>query len=123
MAKVPLYPDPAHLSNVEPEWYSNGAGDECWRIYFRGGAHPSRWDQFRTFGPTDARFDHHQSDNDGHAVLYIAKSPVTCLAEVFQKTRTIHRTDRKPILVGFALQTLSLPLPFNLTRCLVISIK
>ena len=34
--------------------------------------------------------------------MYLAASPVTCLAEVFQKTRTIHRTHRMPALVGFA---------------------
>lgn len=31
------------------------------------------------------------------------KSPVTCIAEIFQKTRTIHRSHQKPALVGFAL--------------------
>ena len=34
--------------------------------------------------------------------MYLAASPVTCLAEVFQKTRTIHRTHRMQALVGFA---------------------
>ena len=33
--------------------------------------------------------------------MYLAASPITCLAEVFQKTRTIHRTHRMPALVGF----------------------
>lgn len=70
----------------------------------RSGEHPSRWNQFRTFGPTDARFDHQVegSPGEGRAVMYLAASPVTCLAEVFQKTRTIHRTHRRPALVGFA---------------------
>ena len=80
-------------------------GDELWRDYFRAGEHASRWDQFWTFGPTDARFDHHVEDQPdaGRAVMYLAVSPVTCLAEVFQKTRTIHRALRKPALAGFAL--------------------
>ena len=39
----------------------------------------------------------------GRAVMYLAPSPVTCLAEIFQKTRTIHRTHRMPALVGFAM--------------------
>ena len=36
------------------------------------------------------------------AIMYLALNPVTCLAEVFQKTRTIHRTHHAPALVGFA---------------------
>ena len=105
MAKVPRNPDPARLATVEPEWFPESIDDPLWRIYFRGGAHPSRWNQFRSFGPTDARFDHHveERNDSGRAVIYLAKSPVTCLAEVFQKTRTIHRSDRKPALVGFSL--------------------
>ena len=102
MVKVPRRPDPERLANTDPEWYDSAAGDELWRVYFRGGAHPSRWDRFRAFGPTGARFDHHQNDDHEQAVLYVARSPVTCLAEVFQKTRTIHRRHRKPVLVGFA---------------------
>ena len=74
-------------------------------MYFRGGEHPSHWSQFRTFGPIDARFDHPMEDQAGagRAVMYLALSPVTCLAEVFQKTRTIHRTHRMPALVGFTM--------------------
>ena len=34
--------------------------------------------------------------------MYLAANPVTCLAEVFQKTRTIHRSRAAPALVGFA---------------------
>lgn len=105
MPKVPQHPDLERLRSTDPAWYSLRPGDELWRVYFRAGEHPSRWDQFRTFGPTDARFDHHLvGDPDaGRSVIYSALSPVTCLAEVFQKTRTIHRAQRKPALVGFAL--------------------
>lgn len=105
MPKVPQRPDLDRLSSTDPEWYRVEVGDELWRVYFRDGDHPTRWSQFRTFGPTDARFDHHlkgQSDT-GRAVMYLALSPVTCFAEVFQKTRTIHRTHLKPVLVGFAM--------------------
>lgn len=78
---------------------------QLWRVYFRSGEHPSRWNQFRTFGPTDARFDHQieGSRGVGRAVMYLALNPVTCFAEVFQKTRTIHRAHRQPTLVGFGL--------------------
>ena len=105
MPKVPQYPDLDRLTSTRPEWYVVKPGDELWRVYFRSGEHPSRWNQFRAVGPSDARFDHHlvgQPDS-GRAVMYLAGSPVTCLAEVFQKTRTIHRIHCRPALVGFAI--------------------
>ncbi|MDE0224964.1 MAG: RES family NAD+ phosphorylase [Gammaproteobacteria bacterium] len=103
MPKVPQYPNLDTLDSTAPEWRSVEPGDELWRVYFRGGEHPSRWNQFRTFGPTDARFDHQLEGQPakGRAIMYLALNPVTCLAEVFQKTRTIHRSHRKPALVGF----------------------
>ncbi|MCY3839848.1 MAG: RES family NAD+ phosphorylase [Gammaproteobacteria bacterium] len=101
---VPQHPDLDRLESTEPQWHSVEPGELLWRVYFRSGEHPSRWNQFRVFGPTDARFDHHLEDSPGagRAVMYLASSPVTCLAEVFQKTRTIHRTHRRGALVGFA---------------------
>ena len=104
MTKVPQHPNLDRLESTAPEWRRIEAGDELWRLYFRGGEHPSLWNQFRTVGPTDARFDHHLDGrtDTARAVMYLALNPVTCLAEVFQKTRTIHRTHKKPALVGFA---------------------
>ena len=58
MPKVPQHPDLGRLKAVDPEWYRVEPGDELWRVYFRSGEHPSRWSQFRTFGPIDARFGH-----------------------------------------------------------------
>ncbi len=107
MSKVPRHPDLDGLKATAPEWFPVERGEELWRVYFRGGAHPTRWNQFRSFGPTDARFDHQiegQPDS-GRAVMYLALNPVTCLAEVFQKTRTIHRKHRIPALVGFVATT------------------
>jgi len=105
--KVPQHPDLHRLRSTAPAWYPVEPGDELWRVYFRGGEHPSRWNQFRSFGPTDARFDHQIEDqpDTGRAVMYLASSPVTCFAEIFQKTRTIHRAHKKPVLVGFAMQS------------------
>ena len=105
MPKVPQHPDLDRLNSTAPEWHPIRLGDQLWRVYFRSGQHPSRWNQFRTFGPTDARFDHQLQGQPEtrRAVMHLAFSPVTCLAEVFQKTRTIHRTHRKPALVGFAM--------------------
>lgn len=111
MPKVPRRPDPERLASLVPEIEILKAGTELWRIYFRGGRHPTRWNQFRSVGPVDAaRFDHHDPDDpepeegSGKQVMYLALNPVTCLAEVFQKTRTIHRQHRVPWLVGFSLQ-------------------
>ena len=103
MPKVPQQPDLERLKSTEPQWHSIKPGRKLWRVYFRSGEHPSRWNQFRTFGPSDARFDHHIDGlPDGRSVMYLALNPITCIAEVFQKTRTIHRTRRRPALVGFA---------------------
>lgn len=108
MPKVPLRPDPERLASLAPQIEVLKAGTELWRIYFRGGRHPTRWNEFRSVGPVDAaRFDHHDPDSDeGYEkqVMYLASNPVTCLAEVFRKTRTIHRQDRVPWLVGFSLE-------------------
>ncbi len=105
MAKVPRQPDPKCLAGVAPQWFRLAPGYLLWRIYFRGGAHPSQWNQFRSFGPTDARFDHHIGKGGTQSVLYLAKNPITCIAEVFQKTRTIHCGKSNPALVGFKLQS------------------
>ena len=118
MAKVPRRPDLYRIHSAQPAWHIVGIGEQLWRVYFRGGEHPSRWNQFRTFGPIDARFDHHLDDDpsSGRSAMYAAATPVTCLAEVFQKTRTVHRTHRSPALVGFAtarpLKLLDLTAPF-----------
>jgi len=59
VAKVPQHPDLDRLESTVPQWHAVEPGELLWRVYFRSGEHPSRWHQFRTFGPTDARFDHH----------------------------------------------------------------
>jgi RES domain len=80
------------------------------RIYFARGLHPSRWNQFRRFGPTSARWDHHLSNVDGEPMeqdrctLYCAPDIDTCAAEVFQATRRIDRIRNASMLVVFALQ-------------------
>jgi hypothetical protein len=80
------------------------------RIYYAAGPHPSRWNQFRNFGPTAARWDHHLPNSHGipatqsRSVLYCAPDIDTCAAEVFQATRRIDRTRNSPWLVVFALR-------------------
>lgn len=106
MPKVPRKPKSDHLQSLDPETVVLPRGTEIWRVYFRGGAHPTRWNDFRHVGPTDARFDHHVGSSpkqQSRSVLYAAADPVTCLAEVFQKERVIRRTARTGWLVGFEL--------------------
>lgn len=86
------------------------AGTTLARVYFTGGAHPTRWDVFRRFGPTNARYDHHLPDaaaaatEQDRSVLYAATDASTGLAEVFQHTRRIDRVRDAPWLVIFALR-------------------
>jgi RES domain len=80
------------------------------RVYFTASGYPTRWNEFRRYGPTNARFDHHLPDSDGaeqvqkRSVLYAATSAVTCLAEVFQETRRIDRVRAAPWLAIFPLE-------------------
>ena len=86
------------------------AGAVLARVYFIGGAYPTRWDAFRRYGPTNARYDHHHADASGNAieqdssVLYAAADARTCLAEIFQHTRRIDRVRNAPWLAIFALR-------------------
>lgn len=65
---------------------------------------------FRHFGPTSARFDHHLPGPDGEArqqdrgILYLALDGPTCIAEAFQKARTIDRKSGDPWLAGFRIR-------------------
>ncbi len=103
MAKFPEPPRKPALQALGPAISRLPAGSLLWRVYFRGGSRPTAWNTFRGFGPTDARFDHHLSPPraQARAILYAAKAGPTCLAEVYQATRTIDRHDREPWLVGF----------------------
>lgn len=110
MSKLPEPPGTAALRAIAPETLSLPADTLLARIYFATGSHPSRWSQFRSFGPLDARWDHHLPDASGNAVaqgraiLYCAPDIDTCVAEVFQATRRIDRTRSSPWLVVFTLR-------------------
>lgn len=106
MAKFPEPPSAADLRRVPPEIRQLLAGTLLWRIYFRGGDHPTYWDSLRSYGPTQGRFDHHVPPPrvQERSILYAAAHGVTCLAEVFQASRHIDRSQRDPWLVGFRLQ-------------------
>jgi len=104
MPKVPRQPTIERLNNLTLEIRDLPTAALVWRIYYRGGRHPTRWGDFRNVGPTNARFDHYLGDEPAQqerAVLCSAGNPVTCFAEVFQQTRVINRWHKDPWLVGF----------------------
>ncbi len=105
MAKFPEPPTAKGMAVIAPEVRTLPAGTRLWRIYFRGGRHPTFWDTFRSFGPTRSRFDHHlpPSRAQQRSIIYGALEGPTCLAEVFQQTRVIDRVASDPWLVGFDL--------------------
>lgn len=81
------------------------------RLHATSGRHPLRWDEFRRYGPTGARFDHQPSPPRVHpsrAVMYAA--PVlhggdappllrTCVAEVFRDRGAIELHRDSPYYV------------------------
>ncbi len=79
------------------------AGTTLWRIYFQGGSRPTRWQDFRRFGPTQNRFDHHLAPprTQARAIFYGAVHGLTCFAEVFQESREIDVRQHAPVLVAF----------------------
>ena len=110
MAKFPEPPPSSELSEIPAAEKTLGRGTLLWRVYRRGGSHPTLWQAFRHFGPLNGRFDHHLSDGAGkpqvqeRGVFYAALDLATCLAEVFQDTRAIHRNaGDQPWAVGFEL--------------------
>src|SRR3982074_801534 len=59
VAKFPEPPGVAALGGIAPQTLTLAADTQLARIYFAAGPHPSRGNQFRSFGPTAARWDHH----------------------------------------------------------------
>ena len=113
MAKLPNPPGIDELSKIPPQIKTISVGTEVSRVYFANSTHPTHWNQFRHFGPTASRFDHHLLDTSGtsfvqdRGIMYVAAGPEaasTCLAEVFQSKRTIDRNAGLPIYVGFVLE-------------------
>lgn len=120
MVKVPREPSLDTLRALQPPFQELAVGTRLWRLYYRGGRHPTRWSEFRHVGPLDGRFDHHVPDDTGkptlqeRSVLYAARHPWTCLAEAYQATRVINRDHKQPWLVAFELAK---PVPLlDLTR-------
>lgn len=105
MAKFPEPPDIATLVAIPADLTTLPTGTELWRIYARGGPHPTLWNTFRSYGPTLSRFDHHFEPPrmQDRAILYCAAAGPTCLAEVFQDTRTVDRSAHDAWIVAFEL--------------------
>ena len=107
MVKLPNRPDRVRLERLPPSLISLPTGTLLHRIYRRGGEHPAGWRDFRHFGPTPARFDHHACDERGGAhvqrrgILYLSTDMPTALAEVFQERRNVNRSHMRPWLVTF----------------------
>lgn len=115
MAKLPRPPGVDALQTISPQLTCVTAGRRVFRIFRASGRYPGAWDQFRYFGPTSARFDHHRSDSKGQpctsdrGVLYGAlndqqSAVTTCIAEFFQINRTIDRNAGDPVLAAFAIK-------------------
>lgn len=110
MPKFPEPPGVAALVHIAPQTLVLPADTMLARIYFAAGPHPSRWNQFRSVGPSAARWDHHLPNARGvpteqsRAVFYCAPDVDTCVAEVFQATRRIDRTRNAPGLAVLALR-------------------
>jgi hypothetical protein len=110
MAKFPRPNSTAEIRNTRPEVRTLREGTVLARVYFSADTSPTRWNDFRKYGPTNARFDHHLLDKRGESyvqersILYCAGSAVTCLSEVFQQTRRIDRVRSAPWLAVFELQ-------------------
>jgi len=102
MVKLPE-PSATQISSTPPAIKVLPAGTELWRVYFRQGPHPTLWNEFRSYGPTSARFDHHEPPPrlQARGVSYVASAGLTALAEVFQELRLIDRQAREPWLVSF----------------------
>lgn len=103
---MPKFPEPPTSLATAADVAVVKSGTVVWRIYETTAAHPVAWDTFRFFGPTAARFDHHDPPPtvQSKGILYGAKGITTCLAEAFQAARFVDRALNAPWLVGFELQ-------------------
>ena len=76
MPKLPFPPSVDDLRSIGAEEIVLPAGAHLARIYSSGGKHPTQWNQFRYWGPTESRFDHHLVNSDGKAHLQDGKKNV-----------------------------------------------
>lgn len=108
MVKVPDPPSVAELVALGPDPVAVIAQTVLWRIHGTTGPHAVAWNRLRTAGPLpSARWDPHPDgpvvEGSGEGVLYLALDVPTCLAEVYQTTRTIARRRASAYLTGLRL--------------------
>ena len=106
MPKFPEPPTPSELAAIGADVHVLPAGTRIWRVYFQAGAHPTTWNQFRAWGPTDSRFDHQLPPPclQAREILYGAVgsgAAVTAIAEVFQASRVVEANRRAPAWAAF----------------------
>lgn len=116
MSEVLPRPDHQRILDATPrrtEVAILAAGTRITRLHRLGGPHQLRWGEFRTWGPTTSRFDHHPDPAGNHlgrGILYAATGKeafTTVLAETFsagqQVVGPIDRSDRRPAITVFEL--------------------
>ncbi|MDP8953277.1 MAG: RES domain-containing protein [Actinomycetota bacterium] len=109
MAKLPAPPTVAELRRIGPEAVVLPAGTRLYRIYSRGGNHPTGWGRMRHYGPVGtARFDHHSEPArvQERGILYAASGGdaiTTCVAGAFQEERLVDTRRDAPWLACFTL--------------------
>ena len=103
MPKLPLPPPAARLAEIGADEQIVPSGTPLFRLLFLGGPYPGSWNRFRHYGPLQGRFDHHLPPPrlQERGIMYLARHPRTCLAEVFQAKRRIDVATGQPVLVGF----------------------
>lgn len=110
--RLPEPPEVQDLKELGPELVVLPAKTRIARIFFRDGSHPTNWNSFRYWGPTNSRFDHQVPDSSGNGcmqdrgILYGAAAGAgnpltTCVAEVFQTARTVDTKGSKPWFAVF----------------------
>lgn len=87
------FPDARRIKRTTPvddEIIILAAGTRIVRVHPLGGTHPCRWNEFRRYGPTKSRFDHHTEPRREHPRRRIAYATYgdsafcAALAEYFQ---------------------------------------
>jgi hypothetical protein len=95
MATFPDPPSRAQLRKIGSDITILHAGTKLWRIYFRGGPHPTTWNQFRKYGPTNSRFD-----QDTRTIDRGRDAPWLVKFEIVREVSLLNLTDLWPTRAG-----------------------
>ena len=111
MAAAPKLPPPRlhRIREVGGAYTVLPAGSTVWRIHTAAGVHALAWNELRRYGPIRRfRFDPQPPGppalHPSEGVMYLAPDIATCVAEVFQDTRSI-RPAAAQSLSGFETAT------------------